>query len=354
MSERNGQPTEQPTQRRQEQAAKDGQIAYSMELVGGLIILAAIVFFMQLGTWFFSTILNSVRESLTFFDPMIEHPETTLLAFRQQMVNIGVTCMTLMASLALIAVMIGALQTQFNLSTKPLNANWGKLSPKNGLKRVFSTRSLNNGGISIIKSVAIVAAAYWVTASNIGVISAAGMGSFAAMLSVGTGIILQIGMVTALMMVAVGIGDLTFQIWKQNQDLLMTKQEVRDEQKEVDGDPHVNARIRKLRNEMSKQRVAQEVPKATVIVTNPTHFAVALRYVPSESPAPIVVAKGSDHLAKRIINIGKASGISVVERKPVARFLYANVKVGQEIPLELYEAVAEILNYIQKLKRDSA
>ncbi len=354
MSDRSGQPTEQPTQRRREKAAMDGQVAFSTELVGGLITLAAIVFFMNMGTWFFSKTLNSIRESLTFFDPMIESPETTLLALRQQTLNIGVACMGLMVPLAVMAVLVGALQTRFNLSTKPLGVNWGKLSPKSGLKRIFSTRSVNRGGISIIKSVAIVMAAYWITASHFSEISVAGMGSFKALLSVGIGIILEIAMVTALMMVAVGVGDFAFQTWKQQQDLLMTKQEVRDEQKDSEGDPQVKARIRKIRQEMSRQRVAQDVPRATVIVTNPTHYAVALRYAPSESKAPIVVAKGTDHLAKRIIGIGKANGVSVVERKPVARFLYANVKVGQEIPLELYQAVAEILNYIQKLNRDSA
>ena len=354
MSDRTGQPTEQPTQRRQNRAAMDGQVAYSMELVGGLIVLASIFFFMNVGTWFFSTTLDSIRQSLTFFHPMVEHPETSRLAFRYQMLNIGVAVISLMVMLATIAVLVGALQTRFNLSIKPLGVNWGKLSPKSGFKRIFSTRSVNRGGISIVKSIVTVTAAYWITVTHFEKISAAGMGSFPAMLFIGTSVILQIGLVTALMMVVVGVADFAFQTWKQKQDLMMTKQEVLDEQKEVDGDPQVKARIRKIRNEMSRQSVAREVPKATVIVTNPTHFAVALRYDPAESKAPIVVAKGTDHLAKHIIGIGKANGVSVVERKPVARFLYANVKVGQEIPLELYQAVAEILNYIRKLNRYSA
>ena len=349
MSDRTGQPTEAPTQRRQEQAAQDGQIAYSTELVGGLIVLGSIVFFMNMGTWFFGVTLDSIRQSLTFFEPMIESPETTLLAFRQHVMEVGAACLALMLPLAFLAVLAGAVQTRFNISTKPLTAKWSKLSPTSGLKRIFSTRSLNTGGLSIIKSTAIVVAAYWITASHFDEISISGMKSFPTLLSLGASVILQIGMVTALMMVAVGCGDLAFQIWKQNQELMMTKQEIRDEQKDVDGDPQIRARIRKLRNEASQKRIVQEVPKASVIITNPTHFAVAIRYAPDESKAPIVVAKGADHLAKQIIRIAKDSGVAVVERKPVARFLYAHVEVGREIPLELYQAVAEILNYIRKL-----
>ena len=108
---------------------------------------------------------------------------------------------------------------------------------------------------------------------------------------------------------------------------------------------------RRIQNEMSKQRITREVPQANVVITNPTHYAVALRYDPETSGAPIVVAKGTDHLAKQIIKIAKESGVAVVERKPVARFLYANVKIGHEIPFELYHAVAEILNYISRFKR---
>jgi flagellar biosynthetic protein FlhB len=135
---------------------------------------------------------------------------------------------------------------------------------------------------------------------------------------------------------------------------MMTKQEIRDEQKDIEGSPELKARIRKIQNEMSQKRMAREVPEATVVITNPTHFAVALKYDPQVSAAPIVVAKGADLMAKKIIKIAKSSGVAVVERKPVARFLYANVKIGHEIPLELYQAVAEILNYIQKLNRKSA
>lgn len=348
MSDRSGQPTEQPTQRRQEQAAKDGQIAFSAELVGGMIVLSAMVFFMQAGSWFFQVTLDTIRQGLTYIDPMIEAPDSILLIFRHHTTNIGLACLALMLPLAAVVLTVGAMQTRFNITTKPLAAKWSNLSPKAGLKRIFSTRALNRSGLSIVKTIAIIASAYWITMSHLDEIFATGFGTFESLLSLGASVILQIGMVTGLLMVAVGGIDLAFQIWKQHQDLMMTKQEVRDEQKDTEGDPQIRARLRRIRNELNQKRIVQEVPKATVVITNPTHFAVALKYDLSVSKAPIVVAKGADHLAKKIIRIAKENGVAVVERKPVARFLYANVKVGKEIPLQLYQAVAEILNYVRR------
>lgn len=349
MSERTGQPTEEPTQRRWEQAYEEGQLAFSSELVGGLVVLAGILFFMLSGKWFFTQLLVTLQETLTHFDPMIEFPNTIVKAVHRQVMKVGVACLALMLPTALLAIVAGTMQTRFNISTKALAFKWSNMSPMSGLKRLFSTRSLNRGAISSLKAIAIIAAAYYITNSEMETISGAGLTSYAEMLSIGCRIVLRISIVAALLMVVVGVADLAFQIWKQRQDLLMTKQEVRDEQKDVEGDPQIKARIRKIQSEMSQQKIAQDVPKASVVITNPTHFAVALQYDPSQSKAPIVIAKGADHLAKKIIKIAKANGVAVVERKPVARFLYANVKVGREIPFELYQAVAEILNYIRRM-----
>ncbi len=351
MSERTGQPTEEPTQRRWEKSFEDGQLAFSSELIGGLVVLSGILFFMLSGKWFFGQLIESLQETLTYFDPMIEYPNSLVNSIHRQTMKVGVACLGLMLPTAFLAIVAGTLQTRFNISTKALDFKWNKMSPMSGLKRLFSTRSLNRGAISSLKAIAIVAAAYIITSSEIESIAGAGLTSYGEMLSIGSRIILQISLVAAILMVIVGGADLAFQIWKQRQDLLMTKQEVRDEQKDVEGDPQIKARIRKLQNEMSKQRIAKDVPKASVVITNPTHFAVALQYAPNQSKAPIVIAKGADHLAKQIIKVAKANGVAVIERKPVARFLYANVKVGREIPFELYQAVAEILNYIRKMNR---
>ncbi len=354
MEDRSEQPTEEPTARRWQKSFEDGQLAFSTELVGGLIILVAMLFFTGMGRWFFESILTSIRERLSYFHPMLAHPETILMAMRRNVEQIGVACMGLMIPLALVAVTAGLLQTRFNISFKPLEMKWSKLSLKSGLKRIFSTRSVNRLLVSLTKTAAIVAVAWYLTMAQMPQITLSGVMTYGQMLGVGASLCLNIGMATAVLLVVIGCIDLGFQIWKQRQDLLMTRQEIKDENKDSDGDPQLKARIRRLQTEMSKKRVSHEVPKATVVITNPTHFAVALKYDPEVSAAPIVIAKGSDFLAKQIIMIAKENGVPVVERKPVARFLYAHVKTGGEIPMEIYQAVAEILNFIRDTNRSAA
>ena len=354
MSERSDQPTEEPTARRLQKALEDGQLAFSNELVGGLIILVAMLFFMGMGRWFFDSMLSAIRERLSFFDPMLSHPDSILLAVRRNLEQVGYACLGLMLSLALIVVAAGLMQTRFNISFKPLELKWNKLSIQTGLKRIFSTRSLNTLAISLAKTAAIVAVGWFLTMAEIQQVTYSGVTTFGQMIGIGAKLCLNIGFATAILLVAIGCVDLGFQLWKQQQDLMMTRQEIKEENKDSDGDPQMKARIRRLQTEMSKKRVSHEVPKATFVVTNPTHFAVALKYDPEVSAAPIVIAKGSDFLAKQIIRIARESGVPVVERKPVARFLYANVKTGGEIPMDLYQAVAEILNFIRTTNQSAA
>ncbi len=351
MSEKSEQPTEEPTARRWEKAFEEGQLAFSSELIGGLIVLAAMFFFWFGSKWFFDALLNSLRQRLTFFEPMISHPNSLVLAIRQNVEQVGLVCLGFMLPLVVVTLLGGVLQTRFNLSSKPLNLDWKKISPQSGFKRIFSTRSLNRGLISIAKATAVILAGYFIAVARWRQISHSGMGTFGQLIQVGAELLMLIGFATAVLLVVIGALDLAFQIWKQKKDLMMTKQEVREENKDSEGDPQIRARIRKLQSELARKKVVQEVPKATVVITNPTHYAVALRFEPGESGAPVVIAKGSDHLAKQIIRVAKEHGIAVVERKPVARFLYAHVKVGREIPVELYRVVAEILNFIKRAEQ---
>lgn len=351
MAEKSGQPTEDPTVRRWEKAFEDGNLAFSSELVGALLLLAAVCFFLLMGKWFFDAILISIRERLTFFDPMIEEPKTILLAVRRSLLNVGGACLGLMLPLIAVALAAGALQTRFNLSLKPLEWKLSKASPQSGLKRLFSTQSVNRGFLSILKAAGVILCAYYITMAHYSEILESGLHTYGHLLETGAGILLEIALATAGIMVVIGGIDYAYQRWKQKKDLMMTKQEVRDENKDVEGDPQIKARMQKIRNEMSRERTIAEVPRASVIITNPTHYAVAVRYEPGESAAPIVVAKGADFLAKQIIKVAKENGIAVVERKPVARYLYAKVKVGGEIPHEIYHAVAEVLNFIRRMNR---
>ena len=161
---------------------------------------------------------------------------------------------------------------------------------------------------------------------------------------------MQLGIRMAAAYVIIAAADFAYQKWKYNDDLKMSKQEVKEEYKQQEGDPQIKGKIRQRMQEASRRRMMQDIPKADVVITNPTHFAVAIRYDNTESEAPVVVAKGSDYLAQKIKEIARENNVQIVENKPLARTLYANVDIGQAIPPELYQAVAEVLAYVYHLQ----
>ncbi len=350
----NDQKTEAPTPRRLEKALEEGQIAFSTELMGGLLLLAGVLFMMAAGRWFFGAIMTVMRVRVTQFEPMTEHPRTILNAFRDSVIEVGLACLGLLVPLFVLTILASVLQTQFNFSTKPLEWKWNKLNPVEGVKKIFSSRSVVKGLVAMAKAGVIVATAWFLTRARFDEITVSNLTSFDSAVETGVGLILAVSLTTALLMVVVGAADFGFQKWKHWRDLHMSMQEIRDEHKEHEGDPMIKARIRKMMNEIGRKRTLQEVPTASVVITNPTHFAVALRYNPGEDDAPVVVAKGADLLARRIIQIARENGVAVIERKPLARYLYANVDIGKSIPFELYQAVAEILNYIRRRGNNAA
>jgi flagellar biosynthetic protein FlhB len=343
--------TEAPTPRRWQRALDEGQITISNELVGGSILLAGTLYFWVLGGWFFGSLADACRQRLTHFDPMIWQEHSLLPAIRSNVSQIGMVCVALLVPTYLAAVLAGTLQTRFNISFKPLGIQWNRIQLANGWRRIISWSGLVRGGLAVCKACAILVVAYYLVTNQIHSVIGSGQASIENAVIVGGQLTLQVALAIAAMIVLIGLVDLGFQKWRQFQDLKMSTQEVRDENKETEGDPLIRARVRRLRNEFGRQMMLQNVAHAKVVVTNPTHYAVALRYEPGETVAPVVVAKGRDHMAKRIIDLAKRNNVAVVERKSVARFLYANVKVGQMIPVELYQAVAEILNFIKRLGR---
>ena len=345
------QKTEDPTAHRLRKALEDGQLAFSSELTSGLAVLAGVVFFLWFGKWFFDTIMKNIHERMTDFRPMIEDQHMILRAIKLDVTKIGTLGFVFMGVVMTVGLLVSFLQTRFNISFKPLELKWNKLDPIAGIKRVFSLRALMRGGVAIAKTTAICVAVWFLTAPKFARLADSPFWTIEAVVAMGVQLILNIGIVTAILMVVIGAIDYGFQYWKRLQDLKMTKQEVKDEYKNVEGDPMIKARIRRLQNERAKQRTIQEVPDATVLITNPTHFAVALKYDPEEHSAPVVTAKGQDLLALKMIEIAKANDVPVVERKPLARFMYAHVEVGQSIPPELFQSVAEILNYIRSAGR---
>jgi flagellar biosynthesis protein FlhB len=192
---------------------------------------------------------------------------------------------------------------------------------------------------------------FWVLLHQVDHVSTAGHGTVERATALGWRLAVLLGLAIAAAMVVIGLLDYLFQRWRHEQDLKMTRRELKEERREDEGDPHMRARIRKLQREVGQRKMMQEVPNATVVITNPTHIAVALQYERGLTNAPKVVAKGADLLAMQIRRIAGRHGVPVLERKPLAQALYLAVDVDQEIPAEFYHAIAEILAYIYRLNR---
>ena len=250
----------------------------------------------------------------------------------------------------LVSFIVDVVQVKWKVTTKPLQPKFSKLNPVNGIKRIFSTRAL----VELAKSVAIIIVigidAYNLLKDRfIFLFHFYQVGVMDCIVFIGD-MVLDLGLKLSAVMLVIGLLDYVYQKHKFKEDMKMTKQEVKDEFKNAEGDPVIKSKIRRKMLEVSQRSMLQSVPQADVVITNPTHFAVALKYEPGMSRAPVVLAKGEDYLAQKIKDAAKEHDIEIVENKPLARALEYNVDIGAEIPPELYQAVAEVLAFVYKVK----
>jgi flagellar biosynthetic protein FlhB len=249
-----------------------------------------------------------------------------------------------------IAFLVNVVQVGWEFSAKPMQPKLSKMNPINGFKRIFSKDSLFELVKSIVKVGVIIYIAYSSLrdqANDIYILYDLDLNRAVALVG---NLIINVGLKISFVYLIVALVDYIYQKHKFNEDMKMTKQEVKDEYKNTEGDPQIKGRQRRKMQEVSQKRMMQDVPKADVVITNPTHLAVALQYDASTSPAPVVLAKGEDFLAQKIKDIARENHIEIVENKPLARMLYHNVDVGAQIPPELYQAVAEVLAAVYQAK----
>jgi|694.fasta_scaffold92002_2 flagellar biosynthetic protein FlhB len=343
--------TEAPTPRRLERAFEEGQIAFSSDFVAGLLLLAGVLFFMVYGRQFLEQLKGVLRYRLSYFQTAIDSPEALPGILLESVLGLVAIVLGLMGPLCAVSVLGSGLQTRFNISFKTIEMNWEKLDPVKGFQRIFSLRAVVRGVSAILKTLFVAVVTYYVIRARIPETLLSGFMPLETAFSQATSLFLAVAISISAALMLIGVADLGWEKWKHLQDLRMSKQDIKEEAKQDEGDPLVKARMRRLASELTRQTIAKEVPQSTVVITNPTHFAVALKFDRDSMQAPTVVAKGADLMAKRIIQIAKENGVAVVERKAVARFLYFNVKVGKSIPYELYMAVAEIINFVNRQKR---
>ena len=343
--------TEQATPKRREEARKKGQVARSSELSSVAILMSGILILGALGSYMYtklSSFMVDVLSNASFVELTLINITVILETwFKQYLWIVG----PLIILLVLSALIVNYAQVGILFTAEPLIPKANRISPLSGIKRIFSSKGLVEllKGLFKIAAVAIVTF-FTIRAELEGVVSYMDLGVGQIFLSSGD-LIQSLFFRIVLLLLIMALLDYAFQRWDYEKNLRMTRQQVKEEFKQQEGDPLITARIRNLQREMSRKRMMDDVSTADVIITNPTHVAVALKYDIENMQAPLVLAKGQRLVAERIKELGRQAGVPLVENKPLARALFKAVGIGDEIPEDLFKAVAQVLAFVFQLKQ---
>ena len=347
MAEDLGEKTEDPTPRKLQKARDQGQIPRSTDLASALSLGAATAILF----WF-------AMPSLQRLGGLVEHGlwsarETSTAGTGPMIASAAQVGLAVLAPLVLAAWVAAYLshvwQVGVGIRTKPIEPSLEKIDPIKGVKRILGVQAVVKGGMDLGKTTVALGVAgivSWRMHDTLVVLPEYSVLDGFAVIG---RLMLELAVVIVLALLVLAIFDFMFQKWKHRKDQRMTKQEVREEHKDMEGDPHVKRRRMQMARQMTMQRIAQAVPTADVVVTNPEHISVAIKYEEGAMNAPVVVAMGVDHLALRIRRIAAQNGVPIVERKPLARLLHKTVDVGDPIPPDAYAAVAEVLAYVYRM-----
>ncbi|MBF0588031.1 MAG: flagellar biosynthesis protein FlhB [Magnetococcales bacterium] len=343
--------TEDPTGNRLNQSRQKGQVANSREVPTALLFLAALSLFIYRGEELWLALMAKMRFFLSGQIGGELTPNGVALLFEQIIYSSLRDLAPFFVVFVLVAFVSSVMQHGWLFSLGPLAPSLSKLNPLAGIKRLFSMRSVVELFKSILKMTVVGFAVYLgIKDSGERVLALTATSVVDVIVMMGNDVIAVLWRV-AIAFIIMAIIDFYYQKYEHIKGLRMTKQEVKDEMKQMDGDPLIKGRIRQLQREMAQKRMMQEVPEADVVITNPTHFSVALVYVQGEMPSPKLVAKGRGVLAARIRDLATENGVPLVENPPLARTLYRDVEVEQNVPPDLFKAVAEVLAYVYGLRR---
>ncbi len=347
-----GEKTEEPTEKKRQDARKKGQVARSQELNTAFVLLIGFLILRILWEYIYG---NIAEYTVYLYGHLAQSMSTEGISelFIGIMILLAKTVMPVMFAILIVGMGINIFQVGLVVSTEKLEPKLENLNPINGFGRIFSKRSLVELCKSIFKIIVIGFFLYMYLKDEIPYLPQFIFFDLPQSLATAADIIFTMAFQVVGVIMVMAIADYAYQTWQTTQDLMMSKQEVKDEYKQVEGDPQIKGKIKQKQRQMAMQRMMSEVPKADVIVTNPTHLAVALKYSKGMI-APTVVAKGQDRVAERIKQIARENRVIIVENKPVARALYEAVDVGGVVPAELYQAVAEIIAYVYRIKHRTA
>ncbi|WP_130472369.1 flagellar biosynthesis protein FlhB [Candidatus Magnetaquicoccus inordinatus] len=342
--------TEDPTGKRLSDAREKGQVVNSREVSTAFVFLAATLLFFFQGKQLWVDMQQHMR---FFFGGALQEDMTApglVKLLEDTIATVLIELAPFFIGFLLLGIGASAIQHGFLLSWEPVIPSFSKINPISGLARMFSTRSLVELLKSTLKIVIISYAVYWVLEEDIHKLLQLTAGSVEGFVhSLGEETMAIMRVVTGIFL-AIALFDYGYQRFHYTEGLRMTKQEIKDEQKQMEGDPLIKGRIRQIQRELARRRMMEEVPKADVVITNPTHFATALLYKQGEMRAPVVTAKGRGEIAARIRAIAQEKGVPIVENPPLAQMLYKEVELGHPIPQELFKAVAEVLAYVYSLR----
>jgi len=346
--------SEQPTGKRLDEARKKGQVARSRELNTFLVVVGGLAFLWLTGGQLSDAIIAFMEQMLTPSIELMSNSQLMLTHLGTGIFSGLVLVVPLLALTVFLALMGPSVMGGIVFSPSALAFKIEKLDPIKGLSRIFSAKGLLELVKALLKFLLISAVAFVLFLSlQTEMMSLARLQVSEAIVRSGE-LILLAALCAALSLAIVASIDIPFQIWDHTKQLKMTKQEVRDESKETDGRPEVKARIRQLQREASQRRMLQDVPQADVVITNPTHYSVALKYDPEGSAAPVVIAKGADLIALKIRAIAHDHAVPIYEEPPLARAIFGSTEIGDEIPAPLFLAVARVLAYVFQLARESS
>jgi flagellar biosynthetic protein FlhB len=355
MAQGSGEKTEKASAKKRKDAKKKGDTHKSTDLCSSIML---VVMFgtLKIGYEGFMQSIRGISGTLLSESYIVDKASNLSAAsvigyYKQILLAVLPVMLPLMGVAMIGGALVHIVQTGPMFVTEKLKPDFKKINPLEGFKRIFSSRSLIELGKSLIKITILGYIIYdymrGAISDFIGLIYVDVGTAFGKILSTS----FSMGIMIGIALIAFAAIDVLYQWWKYEKDLRMTKQEVKEENKQLEGDPQIKAKIRQKQRRMSAQRMMKRVPEATVVVTNPDHFAVALRYKENQDKAPIVIAKGQDYLAQRIKQKARESGVTIVENKPVARALYWSCEIDDEVPRELYQAIADILIYVYKAIR---
>ena len=351
-----GEKTEEPTAKKIDDTRKEGQVARSQDLGSAVVLVSMFAIIRSI----IAQYKNGFMETFNYIYSMngsLARPQTGDISIHaaNEIINEILKDMIVLmlppfVLCFVVAFIVQLVQVKWKVSTKPMKPKFSKLNPISGFKKIFSTQSLMNLFKSVCLILIIAYVVYGAAKDKLNAIYNLYNVTLLEAITYTGDLVLDLGLRISVIYLIVGIVDYVFQKHKHHENIKMTKQEVKDEMKNTEGDPQIKGKIRQKMMQASQRRMMQSVPQADVVITNPTHYAVALQYDTSIASAPIVVAKGEDYLAQKIKETAREHDVEIVENKPLARMLYANVDVGEQIPEELYQTVAEILAFVYNLK----